>query len=425
MSIIRFFHSFYHTSKYIIFFLFCTVPGLSCSDWTIYLYLQADEFYTEALDAVQQLHQELTEHDPITVYIDIQSHESHRLILERGNLRVEKAPSYEDPLAVIYTGIEWAFSQACGQTMCIISGHGTGVLTPTYTSQGWRYEKDEGSSPCKEYCDKKYGAFCQQVTKLMEGKSLLTSRGTTFLSLSEIKEVVESAYQVLGRPVDIIGFDSCYMAMLELAYEVAPFARYMIGSQESEEKDGWNYHKVISSLRYAEPLEAVRKLVYSYERSQRKRGSDRFSLSAIDLSVVREVALTLDYFVQAVMAGDLLTLLCATRTKLHKVSGIPMYADLREFIEQLLKGLDAHEVTPLREQIADHSLRLLELLQLMQPAAVAGPSCTFLRGCSIYFPIAHVDTSYAGTFMQEHAWYEFLHYFTGTEKPVAPKVRTL
>ena len=388
-------------------------------DWTVYLYMQADGAYEEALQVVKDLKQELAEDTVMKVYVDIQAEASHRLLFEGGEVKVISVERNSNQLSVIQQGCEWAFKDAPRNTMIIVSGHGTGILTPRFTGKGWAYEKDSGPSPCKRYCATQYEEFCKQVTSVMDGKSLLTAGRTTFLSAGELREVMEHAYTVLGRPVDIVGFDSCYMAMLEIAYEVAPYARYMVASQESEEKDGWNYHDLVKALRYSDALEASRKLVYSYERSQRLRGADRFSLSVFDLSLVVELCLTLDCLVEACRTESLLGALCATRTKLHKLSGIPMYADLNEFVEELLVELDALEAT---HQIKSIGVRLLEQLHLLVPAVAVGPACPFLRGCSVYFPTAHIDSSYEGLFVQEHAWHDFLKFFTGNDDVIAPKV---
>ncbi len=408
------------------------------------MYMHADTAYKEALEVVKQLKQELAEDTSLRVCVDIQAESSHRLVFDGGLFKAVNVESVEDQVEVIKNGITWAFEgagkgTAIGKTMIIISGHGTGILTPTFmgtlsgqaspegASSGgtspegaWEYEKDEGPSPCKEYCTSQYEEFCKQVTQIMDGKSLLTAGHTSFLGTDELGRVMKYAAHVLGRPVDIIGFDSCYMAMLEIAYEVAPYARYMVASQESEEKDGWNYHDVIRALKNSEPLEAARKLVYSYERTRRLRGADRFSLTAFDLSLVPELALTLDYLSGACRTEKLLGALCATRTRLHKISGIPMYADLTEFVEELLVELDVMEATPVIDQIKILAVRLLEQLHLLLPAV--GSSCGFLQGCSVYFPTAHIDSSYKGTFVQEHGWCYFLKFFTGNEDTVENKV---
>ncbi|SDH59129.1 hypothetical protein SAMN05421827_13033 [Pedobacter terrae] len=48
--------------------------------------------------------------------------------------------------------------------------------------------------------------------------------------------------------LDFIGFDACLMATIETATVLAPYAEYMVASQELEPGNGWNYQYIINSL---------------------------------------------------------------------------------------------------------------------------------------------------------------------------------
>jgi hypothetical protein len=52
--------------------------------------------------------------------------------------------------------------------------------------------------------------------------------------------------------LDIIGFDSCDIATLELANQLAPYAKYLIGSQIGVPLPGWPYDEILARL--LEPL---------------------------------------------------------------------------------------------------------------------------------------------------------------------------
>jgi hypothetical protein len=55
-------------------------------------------------------------------------------------------------------------------------------------------------------------------------------------------------FKEVGRRFDLIGFDACLMGNLEVAKSVAPFGRVMVGSEELEPADGWNYTPLFRSL---------------------------------------------------------------------------------------------------------------------------------------------------------------------------------
>jgi clostripain len=55
-------------------------------------------------------------------------------------------------------------------------------------------------------------------------------------------------FKEVGKTFDLIGFDACLMGNLEVAKSVAPFGRVMVGSEELEPADGWNYTPLFRSL---------------------------------------------------------------------------------------------------------------------------------------------------------------------------------
>jgi hypothetical protein len=63
-----------------------------------------------------------------------------------------------------------------------------------------------------------------------------------FLYTKEIEE------GITGKGLDIIGFDLCYGAMFEIAYQIRNEASYMIASQDSEPGDGWEYNLVLNNF---------------------------------------------------------------------------------------------------------------------------------------------------------------------------------
>lgn len=60
------------------------------------------------------------------------------------------------------------------------------------------------------------------------------------LSLNELGRALCNS-PFANRKLSWIGFDACLMACVEVASAVAPYARYMIASQETEPGSGWDY----------------------------------------------------------------------------------------------------------------------------------------------------------------------------------------
>jgi len=101
---------------------------------------------------------------------------------------------------------------------------------------GWRTPPEEEGKP--------YKAVCWDDTSA--GNCLVMSEVRT--ALSTIETDVEE--------IDLIGFDACLMAMVEVAYEIRDHADYMVGSEKGEPNDGWPYDLIIPDLTAAPTMSA-------------------------------------------------------------------------------------------------------------------------------------------------------------------------
>jgi len=383
--------------------------------------MEASDTVSKSYEAVENMYKELrgNAHDDIAVYIDLQiGSYVERSACVQGTLYHERR-EVDDYKEMIKEGINRAFSTASeGKTLLIISGHGTGILTPTYNQQSkiWTYESDSGISPCTLYSKKLGEEFGSHIYDIMSGKSLIMAQGTrTFLSATVFSELMQYSSQLLRRKVDIVGFDACYMAMLEEAYEVKEYVRYLVASQDCEEKEGWDYGRVIQSLGQDDALQVARHIVYRYERERMSRPADRYSLSILDLSYCAALVDALDAVARLILLEQdnrLLDSVCRARVKLHHVTGLPFYVDIREFIDALWNELNEVHLTPARQKCVDLLLEVRYALGLMVNSYVAGPGCFYLKGCSIYFPTSHIDSSYRGSFVKNHLWNDLLKYVT-------------
>ena len=70
------------------------------------------------------------------------------------------------------------------------------------------------------------------------------SDGTRSMPSGEIVDAVKES----GVQFDLIGFDTCLMQDIDLAYKLEPYADYYLASEESESGYGWNYTLGFSEL---------------------------------------------------------------------------------------------------------------------------------------------------------------------------------
>lgn len=68
------------------------------------------------------------------------------------------------------------------------------------------------------------------------------------LSLRELGQALSGATSDGADPLQLVGFDACLMQMLEVDYQIAPYAEYAVGSEEVEPWGGWPYERILSQL---------------------------------------------------------------------------------------------------------------------------------------------------------------------------------
>lgn len=105
---------------------------------------------------------------------------------------------------------------------------------------------------------------------------------------------------------DIIGFDACNMANMEIFYELRNNASYLIASQVLEPGNGWNYDELISGLIDAPDTSSLdaSKLVVDTYMDEYISGSDPITLSVIDASELENLKNKIDAFSDAVVASE-------------------------------------------------------------------------------------------------------------------------
>lgn len=125
--------------------------------------------------------------------------------------------------------------------------------------------------------------------------------GGDSLTLRELQTALKDGFPA-GERLAFIGFDAGLMAALETAMAVAPYADYMIASQESEPGEGWNY-SFLKDIYKAWGKEIGRRIVNSYLDLPNPSGSAK-TLSCVNLSKVEKLEKVVDrYF--TLLAGQI------------------------------------------------------------------------------------------------------------------------
>ncbi len=102
---------------------------------------------------------------------------------------------------------------------------------------------------------------------------------------------LQKAFEAVDVHFDFIGFDACLMGTVETAYMLAPYADYLIASEEMEPGDGWFYTNWIDLL-YNDPkisVEELGKQIIDDFAASNETSGELYTLSLIDLKKISPV----------------------------------------------------------------------------------------------------------------------------------------
>lgn len=140
------------------------------------------------------------------------------------------------------------------------------------------------------------------------GKDDIFNDNLTLNEINEALRVPRAAYQKF----EIIGFDACLMASVEVASRVASFGNYLVASEELEPSWGWDYSAILASLTETPAQDGVSlgKVIADTYVNHSRLNSDLYqnydadktvTLSVIDLAKIPDVVKAVDKL------GDLLS----------------------------------------------------------------------------------------------------------------------
>lgn len=318
----------------------------------------------------------------------------------------------------------WAIeSYPADHYVLILSDHGTGW------PGGWTDPKPENSA-----------------------EDALISGFDDMLFLQELDDAYAQIIEKTGiGKFEMIGYDACLMASIEVLSATAPYAHYAVLSQEVEPSMGWAYSAFLNKL-VKDPgmagAELAKTTVDSYivedsivvDAGARAKYIASYydgnisiadlkndltktvTLSAIDLEAMPELISSLDNLAVA-MSKINQKVVAAARTRTRAFESIysedepSPYIDLGHFVKLIQSGSSSKAVS----QAAD------EVKAAMKTAVIAemhGTSKKSSTGISIYFPTSNLFeeegsdyatyTNIASRFSDESLWDDFLtSHYTG------------
>lgn len=205
-----------------------------------------------------------------------------------------------------------------------------------------------------------------------------------------------------GKKFDIIAFDACLMASVEIAATLASCANYMVASENLIPGAGYDYTRVLNQFnaRTLDPLTFAKRMVAAYQEAY-ARESDH-TLSAIDLQVLggfmsnfSEVA---EFLTTQLRGNNKIAAKSMIRKSIGDLvcpSFNEVYIDLLQFYKNLLKNIFDLKL-PLSALSDFQALLSKGIAQFPYfiRANTVGSDFSKAGGLTVYFDSRGVDASY-------------------------------
>jgi hypothetical protein len=214
---------------------------------------------------------------------------------------------------------------------------------------------------------------------------------------------LQAITQALGGKLDIVGFDACLMGMWEVAEATAPYAHYLLASEETEPGWGWPYADFLVPLVndwQTTPVDLACNVVSAYY-------DDSFSnatLSVVDLASMDTLTGAMTGFADALMSHPDLYEEFGNIRRQTTGFDFPTHKDLYDFAQ----GVANMSAGP--QDLVGAANTLMTEIDTAVVCSESHMSDAF--GMAVYFPSLNVDSAYQnGVWAGRSTWDEFLDDF--------------
>jgi hypothetical protein len=207
------------------------------------------------------------------------------------------------------------------------------------------------------------------------------------LTLAEMASAMAAGSD--GQPFELVGFDACLMASVETASIMAPYARYMVASEEVEPGGGWDYSAFFGALAASPGMDGLELGIAIsdsfYGKYLKTSMEGLITCSVLDLSKMPALEQALDVYAQdlsgTIVQREALNTLAVSRQRTESYGESPGAAsfdmvDLYDFVDQQRQAGQAY------------SAELMAAIEDVVAYEVSGSQRSYSYGLSIYFPFA-------------------------------------
>ncbi len=376
----------------------------SAAEWSVLLYLAGDNNLSSAMIATLQtiLEQELWPRVGVLAELDPsgRGRPTQRYVFddrgseELSDFLAEEAPEENtgNPEALVeFT--EWALKARGERSLyhaLILSGHASGI-TQDYLARD--------SSP--------YDA----------------------LTIPELQTALKEIRDHLGGKLSLLGMDSCFMSMVEVAFAVRKFAEILVGAESFTPEAGWPYGRILRKAtrvrkRQSEAITPerlarliVRRYVNHYADHDHANGLS-VDLAAVRLTCIEDLAEAVGELGRALMAAikhrQLGQIYRTQLTVAHWESQtykFDQFVDLRDLTVRILRGFadGATPSSPASKAVVAAARRVQEQIErCVILSGCSGSAYQHSYGLSIYLPWVEAFPDYFELEWAANGWGDFI-----------------
>jgi len=267
---------------------------------------------------------------------------SYEYVLDTSQTNPEQLSSTQLLARFVETGKS---ASAGGPFLLVISGHGNGAVGPFLA------HRDPGAE----------------------------------LSLRDLPTVFDSAGISPQDKIDILGLDCCAMSMIEVGFELSPYARFLVASEGDVSNHGWPYRQILGAIDEMAPAEAASEIVRQFVRfyfdysllgvSSHCAACDLQKMNAL-ADPVRRLAETLTRRIEDPGVWQPVVL-AHWEAQSYKDEE---YVDLADFCDRLCRYLPDWEVQSCCADV------ITAVAEVVKDSYVTGATYQYSTGLSVYFP---------------------------------------
>ncbi len=416
-----------------LFILASAVPvhAYQDADWTMVVYMEATDAMHEV--AWHNMNQLMDYSSESSVNILVQLHYTDNYswryrVTPHSIVQLERVTLDDNVANNIIDTMKWAATYSAENYLLILWDHGFGILDPYFNEETQKWELAHGQlaqecSIATSVSSPESGQSAEQDADDAEHSRhrgmLIRADNKTVLTNPELVRACKTIHDdVLGGSF-VLGLDLCMGAMLEHAYQLAPYVSYMTGAQACEVQDGYDYKALAQAFEgnsQVTPQEVVKTIVKTFGvYCKEHEAVGNYAHAAIDISQAEEVKKELDIVAALLLAGikqhgkPFVQLISDARAACAHFCYVANYADLHQVYQQLRKKVDdfvkKNGETRLLKELNNALYIGQKTIESAVVANVAGRGLEDVHGLSIYFPLDVVDESYVQTkFGQNSVW---------------------